>query len=210
MTLTGQANNMTKFTYTPTVKVYDRKDFKTDKNIFNMVKASNIYAYDKDDKKFMKNFQSQYPTIKFDTSSIKNFVTSLFDFKILVPGDFAVKVPTKTTKKAAPKKRISGIKKGCICGIKKGIGGSLFQKFEDVAKETKFTLRGAKLGTFLKWMNRNSKEIFGRSITTLKWFTILDKYPQVMDAIASARIDTEPLEDEDEAKVEKYYAKVKK
>lgn len=109
---------------------------------------------------------------------------------------------SKVTKRAAPKKRVSG--------VKKGIGGSLFQKFEDVAKETKFTLRGAKLGTFLKWMNRNSKEIFGRSITTLKWFTILDKYPQVMDAMASARIDTEPLEDENEAKVEKYYAKMKK
>lgn len=92
----------------------------------------------------------------------------------------------------------------------KGISGSLFQKFQDVAKETNFTLRGAKLGTFLKWMNRNSKEIFGRSITTLKWFTVLDKYPQVMDAMASARIDTEPLEDEDEDEVEKYYAKAKK
>ena len=102
------------------------------------------------------------------------------------------------------------IDKGFISGVKKGIGGSLFQKFQDVAKETKFTLRGAKLGTFLKWMNRNSKEIFGRSITTLKWFTVLDKYPQVMDAMASARIDTEPLEDEDEAKVERYYASVKK
>jgi hypothetical protein len=31
-----------------------------------------------------------------------------------------------------------------------------------------------------------------------------------MDAMASAQIDTERLEDEDEKKVEQYYAKVKK
>ena len=48
-------------------------------------------------------------------------------------------------KKAAPKKRISG--------VKKGIGGSLFEKFQEVAKKTNFTLRGASLNSFLKWMN---------------------------------------------------------
>jgi len=92
----------------------------------------------------------------------------------------------------------------------KGISGSLYQKFQEVAKKTKFDLRGASLSAFLKWMNANSKELFGKSIATKKWFTLLDEYPQIMDVMASAQIDTEPLEDEDENKVESYYAKSKK
>ena len=105
-------------------------------------------------------------------------------------------------KKAAPKKRVSR--------AKKGIGGSLYQKFQEVAKKTNFNLRGASLPAFLKWMNANAKELFGKSIATKKWFTLLDEYPQIMDAMASAQIDTEPLEDESEVKVERYYAKSKK
>jgi predicted kinase len=92
----------------------------------------------------------------------------------------------------------------------KGISGSLYQKFQEVAKKTNFNLRGASLPAFLKWMNANAKELFGKSIATKKWFTLIDEYPQIMDAMASAQIDTEPLEDEDEKKVEQYYAKVKK
>ena len=92
----------------------------------------------------------------------------------------------------------------------KGISGSLYQKFQEVAKKTKFDLRGASLSAFLKWMNANSKELFGKSIATKKWFTLLDEYPQIMDVMASAQIDTEPLEDENENKVESYYAKSKK
>jgi hypothetical protein len=105
-------------------------------------------------------------------------------------------------KKAAPKKRISG--------VKKGISGSLFEKFQEVAKKTNFTLRGASLNSFLKWMNANDKAIFGKSIATKKWFALVDQYPQVIDIIGQFRIDSEPLEDEDEAKVERYYASVKK
>jgi predicted kinase len=92
----------------------------------------------------------------------------------------------------------------------KGISGSLYQKFQEVAKKTNFNLRGASLPAFLKWMNANAKELFGKSIATKKWFTLLDEYPQIMDAMASAQIDTEPLEDESEVKVERYYAKAKK
>jgi predicted kinase len=92
----------------------------------------------------------------------------------------------------------------------KGISGSLYQKFQEVAKKTNFNLRGASLPAFLKWMNANAKELFGKSIATKKWFTLLDEYPQIMDAMASAQIDTEPLEDESEVKVERYYAKSKK
>jgi predicted kinase len=92
----------------------------------------------------------------------------------------------------------------------KGISGSLYQKFQEVAKKTNFNLRGASLPAFLKWMNANAKELFGKSIATKKWFTLLDEYPQIMDAMASAQIDTEPLEDESEVKVERYYANVKK
>lgn len=92
----------------------------------------------------------------------------------------------------------------------KGISGSLYQKFQEVAKETKFDLRGASLPAFLKWMNTNSSKLFGKSIATKKWFKLVDEYPQIMDVMASAQIDTEPLEDEDEAKIERYYAKSKK
>jgi predicted kinase len=92
----------------------------------------------------------------------------------------------------------------------KGISGSLYQKFQEVAKKTNFNLRGASLPAFLKWMNANAKELFGKSIATKKWFTLLDEYPQIMDAMASAQIDTEPLEDESEVKVERYYANAKK
>lgn len=102
------------------------------------------------------------------------------------------------------------ISSGKATVITKGISGSLYQKFQEVAKKTKFDLRGASLSAFLKWMNANSKELFGKSIATKKWFTLLDEYPQIMDVMASAQIDTEPLEDEDEAKIEKYYAKSKK
>jgi hypothetical protein len=90
------------------------------------------------------------------------------------------------------------------------LSGSLFQRFEQVAKKTNFNLRGASLGVFLKWMNLNGKELFGKSIARKKWFALLDEYPQVMDVLASARIDTEPLEDESETKVERYYSKAKK
>jgi hypothetical protein len=59
-------------------------------------------------------------------------------------------------------------------------------------------------------MNANDKAIFGKSIATKKWFALVDQYPQVIDIIGQFRIDSEPLEDEDEAKVERYYASVKK
>jgi hypothetical protein len=114
----------------------------------------------------------------------------------------------KPIKKAKPTKTKSNRRR--ISATKKGIGGSLYQKFQEVAKKTNFNLRGASLPAFLKWMNANAKELFGKSIATKKWFTLLDEYPQIMDVMASAQIDTEALEDEDEKKVERYYANAKK
>jgi hypothetical protein len=114
----------------------------------------------------------------------------------------------KPIKKAKPTKTKSNRRR--ISATKKGISGSLYQKFQEVAKKTNFNLRGASLPAFLKWMNANAKELFGKSIATKKWFTLLDEYPQIMDVMASAQIDTEALEDEDEKKVERYYANAKK
>jgi oligoribonuclease (3'-5' exoribonuclease) len=203
-------------TYTPELESFEAKNFKTDKDYLNLVRNMSTYAYDKDDKKFMKNFAGQFSYKPINTNSVKEFVASLWASKILMKGDLTnrtlsaddKRIPA-TAKPKSDRKKSSPAKKG-VSKKSKGISGSLYQKFQEVAKKTNFNLRGASLPAFLKWMNANAKELFGKSIATKKWFTLLDEYPQIMDAMASAQIDTELLEDEDEKKVERYYAKVKK
>lgn len=88
--------------------------------------------------------------------------------------------------------------------------GNLFDRFESVARKTRFNLRGAKLLTFLKWMNANSMELFGKSISRKKWFDLLNEYPLLIDVISAAKIDVDPLMDEDEDRIERFYARAKK
>jgi hypothetical protein len=88
--------------------------------------------------------------------------------------------------------------------------GNLFERFDKVAKKTGFNLRGADLVPFLKWINVHGVALFGKNISRKKWFTLLDEYPILIDVISSAKIDVDPLMDENEDRIERFYAKAKK
>jgi hypothetical protein len=73
------------FIYTPQKEAFEMKDFKSDRNFLNLVRNMSYWAADKNDKKFMKNFASQFPDCNIDTSTVKKFVESLWRCKILIP-----------------------------------------------------------------------------------------------------------------------------
>lgn len=81
----------------------------------------------------------------------------------------------------------------------KTLSGFSFRKFDDFAMEKGFKYKFSSLDTFLKFIVKNEKELFGRKITNLDWFDILDKYPALIDVMSYAKIDTDPLEDWDGA-----------
>jgi len=110
-------------TYTPELESFEAKNFKTDKDYFNLVRNMSSYAYDKDDKKFMKNFAGQFSYKPINTNSVKEFVASLWASKILMKGDLTNRTLSADDKRipATPKpksdrKKSSPVKKG-VSGV---------------------------------------------------------------------------------------------
>jgi hypothetical protein len=106
-------------TYTPELESFEAKNFKTDKDYFNLVRNMSSYAYDKDDKKFMKNFAGQFSYKPINTNSVKEFVASLWASKILMKGDLTNRTLSADDKRipATPKpksdrKKSSPVKRG--------------------------------------------------------------------------------------------------
>lgn len=94
------------FTYTPQQEAFEMKDFKTVNNFMNLVKNMSYWAVDKNDKKFMKNFASQFPDKNINTTSTKAFIQSLWDCGIFIKGtgQQKTKLPVSTKKTVKKKK----------------------------------------------------------------------------------------------------------
>jgi hypothetical protein len=91
------------------------------------------------------------------------------------------------------KKSVTG-----LGGYNKAIGG-IFNNIQDVTKKQNVNLRGADLDYFFKFLIKNQQSIFGRKITRLDYDDLFDKYPQLVDIMSQYRIDTDVLDDDENA-----------
>lgn len=109
-------------TYTPELESFDESNFKTDKDYFNLVRNMSTYAFDKDDKKFMRNFAGQFSDKPIDTSSVKKFVASLWTSKILMKGDLTNRTLSPTDKRISANTKPKSDRK-TSSPAKKGLSG---------------------------------------------------------------------------------------
>ena len=146
-----------------------------------------------------KRIRSNNPSMKW-TDAVKK--ASLFYKDVTGKTKKAVRT-TKNVAKAV-KKGYASAKRSYKKSSK--IGGFTFSKFDDLAKKRNYKYKFSDLDKFLEFIILNEKALFGKKISNLDWFTILYDYPALIDVMSYAKLDTDPLEDEETAP--KYWKKI--